>query len=96
MLSWQGVADSTLGPIATSVIPGLATKDGNANHRIEDVEHFLLLCTSLGIQLRDLLTGEIALLRLFVHSNPSNEVVMQLLMHNDGTFLMKSIRISLS
>ena len=40
------------------------TKDG-----IEDTEHFLLLCRSLDIQGRDILTGVSELLQPFVQMN---------------------------
>ena len=65
-----------------------------SNEGVEDTEHFSLFCPSFDIQLRDLLAGVLALVRPFGFSNPSNEVLTQLLMHGDKD-LMKSIGISL-
>ena len=42
---------------------------------------FLLLCSSLDIKRRDLPVGVLALVRPFGLSNPSNEVLLQLLIY---------------
>ena len=57
-----------------------------SNDGIEDTEHFLLLCPSLDIQRRDLLAGVLALVRPFALSNPSNEILTQLLMYANKDF----------
>ena len=52
--------------------------------RIEDTEHFLLLCPSFDLQRRDLLTGIVELLRPFVQiTNLSNDALMQILLYGD-------------
>ena len=57
-----------------------------SNDGIEDTEHFLLLCPSFDIQQRDLLAGVLALVRPFGLSNPSNEILKQLLMYGNKDF----------
>ena len=57
-----------------------------SNGGIEDTEHFLLLCPSFDIQRRDLLAGVLAFVRPFGLSNPSNEVLTQLLMYGKKDF----------
>ena len=57
-----------------------------SNDSIEDTEHFLLLFPSFDMQQRDLIAGLLALERLFGQSTPSNEVLMQLLMHGNMDF----------
>ena len=55
------------------------TSDG-----IEDTEHFLLLCPSFDLQLRDLLAGIVELLRPFVQiASLSNDALTQLLLYGD-------------
>ena len=44
---------------------------------MEDTEHFLLLCPSLEVQRRDLLTGVLALLRPFGYTNLQKNVLLQ-------------------
>ena len=57
-----------------------------SNDGIEDMEHFLLLCPSFDTQRRDLLAGVLALVRPFGLTNPSNEVLTQLLMYGNKDF----------
>ena len=57
-----------------------------SNDGIEDTEHFFLLCPSFDIQRRDLLAGVLALVRPYGLSNPSNEVLTQLLMYGNKDF----------
>ena len=57
-----------------------------SNDGIEDTEHFLLLFPTLDIQRGDLLAGVLALVRPFGLSNPSNEVLTQLLMYGNKDF----------
>ena len=57
-----------------------------SNDGIEDTEHFLLLCPSFDTQRRDLLAGVLTLVQPFGFSNPSNEVLTQLLMYGNKDF----------
>ena len=57
-----------------------------SNDGIEDAEHFLVLCPSFDTQRRDLLAGVLALVRPFRLTNPSNEVLTQLLMYGNEDF----------
>ena len=59
---------------------------GPTNDGIEDMEHFLLLCPSLEVPHRDLLTGVSALLQPLGHTNLSNEFLMQILLYIDKDF----------
>ena len=58
--------------------------------------HFLLLCPSFDIQRRDLLAGVLALVKPFGITNPSTEVLTQLLMYGDKNFPDEIKEISLS
>ena len=57
-----------------------------ANDGIEDTDHFLLLCPSLAVPRRDLLTGPFALLRPFGYTNHQNNDLMQILLYGDEKF----------
>ena len=57
------------------------------NDGIEDTEHFLLLCPSFDVQLRDLLAEILQLLQPFVQiNNLSNIVLIKLLLYGDKDF----------
>ena len=51
-----------------------------SNDGIEETEYFLLLSPSLDIKRRDLLAGDLALIRTFGLGDTSNEISTQLLM----------------
>ena len=54
------------------------------NDGIEDMEHFLLLCSSLDVQRRDLLAEVSQLLQPFIQINSlSNIVLIKLLLYGD-------------
>ena len=53
------------------------------NAAVDEAEHFLLICPSFEIQRRDL-AGVHPLVRPFGQSNPSNEVLTQLLKCGDN------------
>ena len=57
------------------------------NDGIEDTEHFLLLCPSFDVQLRDLLAEISQLLQPFVQiNNLSNIILIKLLLYGDKDF----------
>ena len=57
-----------------------------SNDGIEVAEHFMWLCPSFDTQRRDLLAGILAFVRTFGLTNPSNEVLTQLLMYGNKDF----------
>ena len=57
-----------------------------SNDGIEDTEHFLLLCPSFGVQRTDLLAGIYTLLRPYGYANLANDVLLQILLHDDKNF----------
>ena len=61
-----------------TVNPMCPTNDG-----VDDTAHFLLLCLSFVVQRQNLLAEILPLLRPFGYANPSNEVLMQLLLYGD-------------
>ena len=64
------------------------------NDGIETTEHFLLLCPSFEAERRILLADVLDLIRPFGYVDPSNEVLMQILLYGDKNFsfnLNKSI-----
>ncbi len=62
-----------------TINPMCPTNDG-----IEDTEHFLLLCPSFEVLRRDLLAGVSSLLRPHGFTNPSNDVLLKILMYGDN------------
>ena len=64
-----------------TVNPICPTNDG-----IKDTEHFLLLCPSLAVPRRDLLTGVFALLLPFGYTNLQKNVLLQILLYDDENF----------
>ena len=64
-----------------TVNPECPTNDG-----IETTEHFLLLCPSFEAERRILLADVLDLIRPFGYVDPSNEVLMQILLYGDKNF----------
>ena len=57
------------------------------NDSIEDMEHFLLLCPSFGVQMTDLLAGIYTLVQPYGYANLANDAMLQILLYGHKNFL---------